>query len=222
MGHKYTVIGLGNFGFYMTKTLFEEGHDVIALDRDEERVQKIQPYCSQAILGDATQKDMIATLGLEDMDAVVIGMGGNANAATLITLYLKELGVKQIVVKATNEDHGKILVRVGANRVIYPEKDMAVKVAKSLSSPDVLDYIPMSGDYLIAEIAPVEAFVGRSMAELELRSRFNINVIGIKELVPENFILVPQADFKIKDSDTLLVIGKRDDINKIKEFKVEK
>ena len=130
MGHKYTVIGLGNFGFYMTKTLFEEGHDVIALDRDEERVQKIQPYCSQAILGDATQKDMIATLGLEDMDAVVIGMGGNANAATLITLYLKELGVKQIVVKATNEDHGKILVRVGANRVIYPEKDMAVKVAE--------------------------------------------------------------------------------------------
>jgi len=221
MAKKFATLGLGNFGFYLTKTLFEEGNDVVAVDRSEDRIQKIRPYCSQAILGDVTQKELVNTLGLEEMDAVIVSMGGNANAATLVTLYLRELEVKRIVVKATDEDHGKILSRVGATDVIHPEKDMAIKVARSLSTPDMLDYFPMSGEYLIAEIAPIEAFVGKSLAELQLRSRFNINVVGIKQLIPENFILVPSADFVIKDSDILLVIGKRDDITKIKKMKVE-
>jgi trk system potassium uptake protein TrkA len=221
MAKKFTVIGLGNFGYYVVKALFEDGNDVIAVDMDEDRVQKMQPYCSQAIVGDATDKDMLKTIGLEEMSAVVVSMGGDANAATLITLYLKEFGSERVFVKATNEDHGRILSKVGATHIIYPEKDMAVKVAKRLSTPDVLDYIPMSGDYIIAEIAPVEAFVGKTLAELELRSKYNVNVIGIKQLVPEKFILVPRADFKIKDSDTLLVIGTRDDIDKIKNVKKE-
>ncbi|OQX85191.1 MAG: potassium transporter TrkA [Candidatus Latescibacteria bacterium 4484_7] len=218
MAKKYAIIGLGNFGFYVSKTLFEEGHDVVAVDIKEESIEKIRPYCSQAILGDATQKDMIKSLGLEEMDAVIVSMGGNANAATLITLYLKEIGVKKIVVKATNEDHGKILGKVGATDIIYPEKDMAIKVARSLSTPDVLDYIPMSGDYIIAEIAPLEFFVNKSLAELQLRTKYNINVIAIKELVPENFILVPPASFVIKHSDILVVIGRKEDIEKIKKL----
>ncbi len=219
MSKKYATIGLGNFGFNVTKTLFEEGHDVVAVDLDEDATQRVQPYCTQAIVADATQKETIRGLGLEEMDAVIVSMGGNESAATLITLYLKEFGVKRIVVKASNEDHGKILSKVGASDVIFPEKDMAVKVARSLSTPDVLDYIPMSGDYLIAEIAPLDAFVGKSLAELQLRSRYGITVIGIKELVPENFILVPPASFVIKHSDILIVIGKRIDIQKIKTLK---
>ncbi len=219
MSKKYATIGLGNFGFNVTKTLFEEGHDVVAVDLDEDATQHVQPYCTQAVVADATQKETIRGLGLGEMDAVIVSMGGNESAATLITLYLKEFGVKRIVVKASNEDHGKILSKVGATDVIYPEKDMAIKVARSLSTPDVLDYIPMSGDYLIAEIAPLEAFVGKSLAELQLRSRYGITVIGIKELVPENFILVPPASFVIKHSDILIVIGKRVDIQKIKTLK---
>lgn len=219
MGKKYVTIGLGNFGFNVTKTLFEEGHDVIAVDIDEEAIQHVQPYCTQAILGDATQKEMLRTLGLEDMEAAIVSMGGNENAATLITLHLKELGAKRIVVKAATEDHGRILSKVGASDIIFPEKDMAIKVARSLSTPDVLDYIPMSGDFLIAEIAPLEAFVGKSLAELQLRSRYGITVIGIKELIPENFILVPPASFVIKHSDILIVIGKRVDIQKVKTLK---
>jgi len=210
MAKKYAIIGLGNFGFYVAKALFEEGHDVIAVDINQEAIQKIQPYCSQAILGDATQKDMIKTLGLEEMDAVIVSMGGNANAATLITLYLKEVGVKNILVKATNED--------GATEVIYPEKDTAVKVAQKLSAPDVLDYIPMSGDYMIVQLAPISKFVGKSLAELQLRSKYNVNVIAIKQFVPEEFILVPSADFVIKDSDILVVIGRKEDIDKLKKL----
>jgi trk system potassium uptake protein len=219
MSKRYATIGLGNFGFNVTKSLFEEGHDVVAVDLDEDATQRVQPYCTQAVVADATQKETIRGLGLEGMDAVIVSMGDNESAATLITLYLKEFGVKRIVVKASNEDHGKILSKVGATDVIYPEKDMAIKVARSLSTPDVLDYIPMSGDYLIAEIAPLEAFVGKSLAELQLRSRYGITVIGIKELVPENFILVPPASFVIKHSDILIVIGKRVDIQKIKTLK---
>jgi len=219
MSKKYATIGLGNFGFNVTKTLFEEGHDVVAVDLDEDATQHVQPYCTQAVVADATQKETIRGLGLDEMDAVIVSMGGNESAATLITLYLKEFGVKRIVVKASNEDHGKILSKVGATDVIYPEKDMAIKVARSLSTPDVLDYIPMSGDFLIAEIAPLDVFVGKSLAELQLRSRYGITVIGIKELVPENFILVPPASFVIKHSDILIVIGKRVDIQKIKTLK---
>ena len=218
MAKKFTVLGLGSFGFSVAQTLFEEGNDVIALDVDNDLAQKIRPFCSQAIIGDATQKDMLATLGLDEMDAVVIGIGGNSSAATLVTLYAKELGAKMIVVKDSYADHGKILRKVGATRVIFPEMDMAVKVARNLSTPDVLDYFPMTGDYIIAEIAPVEDFVGKTLAELKLRSQYNVNVIGIKELVPENFVLVPQANFIIKDSDVLLVIGTREDIKKIKQL----
>lgn len=219
MAGKYTVIGLGNFGFHVTRTLFEDGQDVMGIDVDAERVQIIRPYSTQAMIGDATQKDMMKTLGLEEMDAVVVGMGGRTEAATLITLYLKEIGVKKIIVKATNEDHGKILRAVGATDIIHPEKDIAIKVARSLSSPDILDFFPMSGDYMIAEIAPLNSFVGRSLADLELRSKYNINIIGIRELVPENFVLVPGADFVIKHSDILLVTGTRNDIRKIEKIK---
>lgn len=219
MAGKFAVIGLGNFGFHVAKTLFEEGNDVMALDKDEDMIQRIRPYCSQAIIGDATQRELLVSLGLEQMDANIVSMGGNANAATLITLYLKELKVKKIVVKATNEDHGKILRNVGATDIIFPEKDMAIKVARNLAAPDILDYLPMSGDYIIAEIAPISELVGKSLAQLGLRAKYNVNVIGIKELIPENFILVPNADFVIKDSDVLLVIGTRKDINKIKQRK---
>ena len=218
MAKRFTVLGLGSFGFSVAQTLFEEGNDVIALDMDQDLAQKIRPYCSQAIIGDATQKEMLATLGLDEMDAVIISMGDNPSAATLVTLFVKELGAKRIVVKASDADHGKILRKVGATQVIFPEMDMAVKVARNLSTPDVLDYFPMTGDYIIAEIAPVSEFVGKTLSELKLRSKYNVNVIGIKEFVPENFVLVPAADFTIKDSDVLLVIGTRDDIKKIKEL----
>ena len=221
MAKKFTVLGLGSFGFSVAQTLFEEGNDVIALDIDNDLAQKIRPYCAQAIIGDATLKDMLARLGLDEMDAVVINMGDKTSAATLVTLFVKELGAKKIVVKASDGDHGKILRKVGATQVIYPEIDMAVKVARNLSTPNVLDYFPMTGDYVIAEIAPVVEFVGKTLAELKLRSQYNVNVIGIKEFIPENFILVPAADFTIKDSDVLLVIGTREDIKRIKQLNEE-
>jgi trk system potassium uptake protein TrkA len=216
---RFAVIGLGHFGFHVAKTLFEDGHEVVAIDRDRDRVQEIEPFCSEAIVIDVTDKERLRALGLEDVDAAVISTGGAISASILLTLHLHEFGVKKILAKAVDEDHGKVLEKVGAAEIIYPERAMAIKVARSLSTPNILDFILLSQDYNLLQIAPPKAFIGKSLKELDLRARYNVHVIAIKELVPENFMLVPPADFVIKDSDILIMLGKSEDIKRIKDFK---
>ncbi|HMA77247.1 MAG TPA: TrkA family potassium uptake protein [Candidatus Krumholzibacteriaceae bacterium] len=217
MAEKYATIGLGKFGYSVTKVLFDEGHDVIAMDLDKEKVQKARECSSQAIAGDATQKEILETFGLEEMDAVVVSMGGNPSAATLVTLYLNEMGVKRIIVKANDEDHGRILKRLGASDVVYPEQDIAVKVARNLSHPNMLEYFPMADDYMAAQIVPDEPFIGKSLATLQLRTKFNINVIGIKRELPGKSFFVPSSEYVIRSSDTLLVVGSEEDIGRLRE-----
>ncbi len=216
MARKYAVIGLGNFGTWVVKSLYELRQETIAIDIDKERVQKIRDFTNNPVLADATKKETLISLGLGDVHAVVISLGDNTSASTLITLYLQEMGVSKILVKAMDEDHGKILRKVGATDIIFPEKDMGIKTAKSLVMPNILDFIEMSEDYQIAEIAPPGSFIGKSLAELALPQRFNIQVIAIKELIPERFSVIPKGEFVIKDSDILVVLGKGVNINKIK------
>lgn len=215
---RFAVIGLGKFGFYVAKTLFEDGHEVIAIDKDRDRVQEIEPFCSEAVVMDVTDKERLKTLGLEDVDAVVISTGEAISTSILLTLHLHGFGVKKILAKAIDEDHGKILEKIGAAEIIYPEKAMAIKTARSLSRPNIMDFILLSEDYNLLQIAPPAAFVGRSLKDLDLRAKYNVHVIAIKELIPENFVLVPPADFVIKDSDILIMLGKSQDIKRIKDF----
>ena len=216
---KFTVIGLGNFGLYVAKTLFEEGHEVVAVDSDKARVQAINSNCSEAIVMHATDKEWLQALGLETMDAVIVSTGTKISTSILICLFLQEIGVKKILAKAVDSDHGKILKKVGATEIVYPEKDMAVRVARGLSTPNILDFIPLAEDYSLAQVDPPKFFIGKSLKELNLRARYRVYVIAVKELVSENFILVPHADFIIKDSDLLMILGKTDDIKKIKALK---
>lgn len=213
---RFAVIGLGNFGFHVAKALFEDGHEVVAIDVDKGRIQAIDPHSTEAVVVDATEKDALKALGLENMDAVIVSTGTKISTSILICLHLQEKGVKKILAKAVDEDHGKILKRVGATGIIHPEKDMAIRVARGLSRPNVLDFIPLGEDFDLVQVAPPREFVGNSLRELNLRSRYNIHVIAIKELVPENFILVPPASFVIKDSDVLIILGKAADIKKVK------
>jgi len=138
---RFVVIGLGKFGFHVAKTLYEEGHEVIAIDRDHDLVQRIDGHCTEAVVLDATDKDKLAALALEEIDAAVVSTGSDTSKSILITLYLNELGVKNILTKAVNEDHGKILSRVGARQIIEPEKSMAVRVAQGLSTPNMIDFL---------------------------------------------------------------------------------
>jgi trk system potassium uptake protein TrkA len=213
---RFAVIGLGNFGFHVAKALFEDGHEVVAIDVDKGRIQAIDPHSTEAVVVDATEKDALKALGLENMDAVIVSTGTKISTSILICLHLQEKGVKKILAKAVDEDHGKILKRVGATGIIHPEKDMAIRVARGLSRPNVLDFIPLGEDFDLVQVAPPREFVGNSLRDLNLRSKYNIHVIAIKELVPENFILVPPASFVIKDSDILIILGKTDDIKKVK------
>jgi len=213
---KFAVIGLGNFGFHVAKALYEDWNEVIAIDKDRTRVHAIDAFSSEAMVMDATDKEALKTLGLEEMDGVIVSTGTSISTSILICLYLKEMGVNKILAKALDEDHGKILQKVGASQIIHPERDMARRVARGLSTPNVLDFIPLSGDFELVEVGAPSKFIGKSLKELNLRANYNVHIIAIKELVPENFVLVPPASFVIKDSDVLMILGKSADVKKIK------
>lgn len=213
---KFAVIGLGNFGFHAAKALYEDGNEVLAVDADKGRVQAIDAFCTEAVVLEATDKEALKALGLEHMDGVIVSTGTKISTSILICLHLYEIGIKKILVKALDEDHEKILKRVGATEIIHPERDMAVRVSRGLSRPNILDFIPLSDEYDLVQVGPPQAFIGKSIKELNLRAKYSVHIIAIKELVPENFLLVPPASFVIKDSDILILLGKSEDIRKIK------
>lgn len=210
------VIGLGIFGSNIAKTLFENGFDVVAIDRSKEMVQRMANFATRAIVADATDRSILETIGIQPDDLVIVSFGEDLAASTLLTLHLKELGVKTIIVKAPHEDHKRILEMVGATEVIIPEQEMAKRVAKSIISPNMLDFLALSEGYVISEVAPPESFIGKSFNDLHLRSRFQVTVLAIRDALTDHVQMVPSASFVIKDSDILVVIGNEEDIKKMK------
>lgn len=210
------IIGLGIFGINLVNALYEGGFEVIAIDKNKDAVQKVKDCSTKAIVADGTDKEVMEMIGVQEDDVAIISFGEDLAASTLITLHLKQLKVKNIIVKAPNEEHKLILEKVGATEVVIPEKEMAHKVAKSLISPNVLDYLPLSDDYMISELAPPNSFLGKTIAELQLRGKYHIEVIAIRDIISDRIQMVPQADFVIKDGEVLIVVGKEKDIQKIK------
>ncbi|MBU1449234.1 TrkA family potassium uptake protein, partial [Patescibacteria group bacterium] len=201
MKKKIFVIGMGIFGFHIVRELYESGFEVIAIDKDKHAVQGVRDYSTKAIVADATDKEIVDRVGIQEEDTVIISFGEDLAASTLITLNLKQHKIQNIIVKAPNDEHKTILEKVGATHVIIPEKEVAHKVAKGIISPNVLDYLPLSEDYTIFEMAPPESFLGKSIGELQLRTKFHIEVIAVRELISDRFIMVPHADFVIKDGE---------------------
>ena len=214
----FAVIGMGSFGHYTARFLSERGMAVLGVDLNEPQVQQIKPYIEKAVIADATNKEVLEQLGIQDMDGVIVSVGDKIDVSILITLYLKELKVQNIIVKAITEDHGKILHIIGASEVIFPERDVAAKLAEQLANPNVLDTLRLGPDYSIVQFAPPESFMHKSLRELDIRQRYNVQVLAIKELVPENLIVVPPSSYTIKDSDTMLVVGKLEDIEDLKKL----
>jgi len=212
---RVVVVGLGIFGFNIAKDLFENGFEVIAIDKNKDVVNRIRDFSTKAVLADATDRELLEMIGIQPDDLVIISFGEDLAASTLLTLHLKEMNIKSILVKAPNEDHKRILEKVGATEVIIPEKAMASKVAKGLISPNVLDFLPISEDFTISEVAPPAGFLGKTLADLRLRGKYHVEVIAIRDVLSDKIQLVPRADFVIKDSDILIVIGKEADIQKI-------
>ena len=212
---KFAIIGFGSFGSNMAKTLFEKGHEVLVIDKDKENAAAAKDFSTNAVMTDSAVKENLEALGLGDMDVVIVSLGHEMEASILTTLYLRELGVRKILTKALSEDHAKVLEAVGATEVVYPEKDMAVRTALRLSSPNILEYLPLSNGITIQEIAPPDRFVGKTLKDLDLTNRFGVQVIAVKEIIPDNVIVIPRADFVIKDSDILVIIGDEKQLAKI-------
>lgn len=216
---KFAVIGLGNFGFHVAKSLYNDGNEVVAIDTNKTRVQAIDPFSSEAIVMDASDNEALRALGLEHMDGVVVSTGTKISTSVLICLHLQEIGVKTILAKALDEDHEKILKRVGATEIIHPERDMALRVSRGLSTPNVLDFIPLSKDFDLVQVAPPKEFLNKSLKELNLRAQYNAQIIAAKDLTSKNMILAPLANFVVKDNHLLIMLGKSEDIAKIKALK---
>lgn len=212
---KFAVIGLGSFGSNVAKTLYEKGNEVLVIDKDKEKIEEVKDFVSHAVQMESANKENLQAFGLKEMDVVVVSLGPEMESSILTVLFLHELGAKRIVAKALTEDHAKVLEAVGATEVIYPEKDMAIKIALRLNSPNILDYFPLLSGIGIQEIAPPEKFIGKSLKELDLRNKYGIQVMAIKEVITDKVIYVPRADFVIKDSDILIVMGREKQLAKI-------
>ena len=213
------VIGLGQFGSSLALELKKLKHHVTALDSDARAVARVQDVVDQAVVADCTDRSLLEELGLGLVDGAVISVGDHLGASILTTLHLKEMGVSRIVAKATSPEHEKILKRVGAGEVVFPERDAAQRLARSLADPNLLDFLPIGDEFSVAELAPPAAIVGKSLAELNLRREYEVNVIAVRELVPERTHLVPGPDYVLKDSDVLVVAGRQEDLERLRQAK---
>jgi len=201
----FGVIGLGRFGYHVAKTLAQGGAEVIACDSDEEKVRQIADLVSMAFVLDATDEKALRESGIVNADTVVVSIGENIEASILIVVQLKELGVKEVIAKAANPMHGKILERLGVDRVIYPERDMAIRLAHSLLIGEFIEEIPIGEKYSIFEVKAFEFMQGKSLRELDLRKRFEISVLAIKR--GEAMLVNPSGDERILPGDILVVLG---------------
>ena len=210
---QFVIIGLGRFGSSVAKTLYALGHDVLAIDSNEDLVQEISDSVTHAVQMDATDENALRTLGLRNFDVAVVTIGANIQASVMATLLVKDMGIKYIIAKGNSDLHAKVLYKIGADRVILPEKDMGVRVAHNLVSSSILDYIELSPDYSIIEIeSPIEWY-GKSMKELSLRSKYGINVMAIKRNNEVN--ISPDADDVINKDDIVVAIGSAEDLTKL-------
>jgi len=215
---KIAVIGLGSFGIQIAKTLADSGHEVTAIDVDRARIDQAKASVPFAIVMNAADKESLKAMGMQDMDIVVVSIGPAMEPSILTVHYLSQIGVRRIVAKALSEDHAQILEAVGATEVIYPERDMAVKTAHRLVYPNVLEYVEVTAGVLIQELAAPSSFIGKSLRDLDLINRFGVQVLAVREIVPERLAYIPKADFVVKESDILIVMGEEPKLKKLNAF----
>lgn len=213
---QFAIIGMGRFGTAVASTLLSLGHEVLAIDKDENRIKEISTSATHAVIADATNENALKSLGLHNFDCVIVSMGFDIQASILATLILKDMGVKKIIAKAVSDLHGKVLSKTGATTVIYPEKDMAEKIAKSLVSLNILNMIEIARNACLVEINAPKIMVGKSIKELNLSQKYNLNIVALKRQNEVKVILSPEDVLQV--DDTLLVIGPRSCIEVLGEI----
>ena len=219
MKKEYAVIGLGRFGGSICKALSEEGLEVMAMDMNEDRVNEYAKIASHAVIGDSTDESVLKNLGIRNFDHVIVAIGENIQASILTTIMLKELGVKMVTVKAQNDYHEKVLNKIGADRIVHPERDMGRRIAHKIISNNVLDSLELSDEYSLIEIVANSRLAGHSLLDLDIRARYGINIVAIKR--GKEVIVSPLADEMIQKEDILIVIGAVADIGRFEKREMQ-
>lgn len=213
---KVAVIGLGSFGINLVRTLAKKKDvEIIAIDNHKDKINEIKDIVTQPITMDATNKENLVSIGIEDVDFAVISSGPSLEPSILTVHILKEIGIPRIIAKALSEDHEKILSLVGASDVIFPEKNEAIKLGYQINAPNLIDYIPLESNFVIQEIAPPNSFIGKTLIEIGLRKKYKVTVLAIKSIIPDVTIINPGGEEVIKESDILIVFGENEDIENL-------
>jgi|SRR5690625_324706 len=220
MKKQFIVIGIGRFGTSLIKTLIENNHEVLAVDKNLELVENMAGIATHAVQGDCTDEDVLAELGVDNFHHAIVAVGEEIQTSVLITLLLKEMGVPKVTAKAITEIHGKMLLKIGADQVVYPERDMGIRLGKQLSSENIIDYIQLSPDVNLVEMSVPPAMNDRTIEQLAIRKNFGCNIIAIKS--GETVNSSPQAQDVIHTGDLLLLMGKYEDIKRIEDRYEEK
>jgi trk system potassium uptake protein len=212
MANQYAVIGLGRFGLSIANKLYESDQEVLGVDVNEERVEESNQCVTHAVIADSTDPEALKSIGIRNFDTVIVAIGNDIQASILSVLLLKELGVKKVIAKAINKLHGQVLKKVGADWVVFPERDMGIRVAHQLLSPNVLNFIEISKDYSVEEVKIPDRMMEKTLRELDLRAKFNLSVIAIRH--EDEINISPSPDEKIDYGDVLVVIGENRDLEK--------
>ncbi|CAM3253392.1 TrkA family potassium uptake protein [Vagococcus sp. PNs007] len=214
MKQNFAIIGLGRFGGSLCETLIESGQEVLAIDKDEDRINEYMNIATHAVVANAQDEMTLRSLGLRNFEHVIVAIGEDIQASILVTLMAKEMGVAKVTAKAQNSYHAKVLYKIGADNVVHPERDMGVKVAHNLVSKNILDYLELSDEYSLAEIKVTNPkFTNKNLLQLNFRQRFGLNIVGIRR--NKQLIISPLAEELVEKGDCLLVIGADEDVERL-------
>lgn len=216
---RFVVIGLGNFGSAVAESLHAMRHDVVAVDISAEKVDQIAPHVSRAAVGDGKQLATLERVGARGADAAVVSTGEDITASILSTMALKDLGVEEIFVKVISRDHARVMEKLGVTETVFPERESGVRLATRIITTSILNYIQLGPDFSLQEMAVPERWIGSTLRELELPRRYRISVIAVHDMLLDEMSPIPDPDANLKESDTLLVAGRDEDLAKVAELK---
>ncbi|WP_449602924.1 potassium channel family protein [Paenibacillus sp. Marseille-Q9583] len=212
---QFVVIGLGRFGSSLALELMEMGYEVLGIDHQEERVEDMSDHLTHAVVADATDEGIMRSLGVRNFDCGIVAIGDNMERSILAAILLKEIGVKQVVAKAISILHGRALSRLGVDRVIFPERDMGIRVAHQLVTPNLLDYIELSKDYKIVELTVPSCMNGKSLSDLNTRARYGCSIVALNR--ESGIIVAPTAHDHLSEGDVMVLIGSNESIDRFED-----
>lgn len=216
---RYAVIGLGNFGFTIAQNLTENGHEVIAIDYDGDVVDRLASQISRAAVGDATDVETLRKIGMSNADAGIVSTGDDITSSILATMALQDLDVKEIYVKVISIDHGRVMKRMDVTDIVFPERDSAISLAARVSRAALLNYVKLGAGFSLQEMGVPESWSGKSIRELNIRQKHNISIVALHDILTDEITATPDPDNLLKDSDTLLVAGDDEALEKAAKIK---